>query len=570
MIWEIKPFPQNNFLEKFKDLPAILKILLWQRGYRTKQEIYEFLYPKFSYIYKNNPNKFFNFEKFLKLLLKIKKNKLKVCIYGDYDMDGIAGTIILKNVLDKLGIYTYVYIPSREEGYGLNFKAIDFLKKLGIDYIITIDCGSTDYKEIDYANKNNIKIVVIDHHIVLKSPNAELIINPNIKNDNYPFKELSASGVVFKICLGIEKSKFFKKFFPENFVENFIDFVCLATIADYRELVDENRVFVVYGLKKLLKYKRIGIKLLFESLKTDPFFEELDTEKIQYYIVPRINISGRIDHSNISYKLLTSSNITTAKKYAEKIEKLLEKRKKEEKKATKIIRSKIEEFKNKKFIFLSFKNISLGTIGILATKLSSKFKLPTFILQDKGDILRGSARSPGNINIYKVLKENYKLLEEFGGHKFACGFEIKRENVEKFINSLKKWFLKYKTFFDDKIEIDYKFKKNDIINENELIEILKYLSPFGKKNEQPLFIIENFRILKKEKKSKFLKFLGLREVNNNREYYDLIIFKDEILGYQKIFEINKFYDIVAKIKQKKYNGIPKIYFEVIDLKERKI
>jgi len=366
-------------------------------------------------------------------ILQAVAKKEKIILFGDADPDGVASVIILKEALETLGNPPFfVYFPNREkEGYGLNKKALNFLRDKSPALLITLDCGIGNFEEIEMAQNFGFEVIVIDHHEILNNlPKASIIINPKQKNDQYPFKRLCTAGIVYKLAklLLFEAQK---SFLPESFLE----LVAIATIADQMPLIGENERILKEGLLALGFTKRIGLKALMEISG----FEDFTIKEIREKIIPPLVSANLKKHQNESYLLLTENSSREARKIAETLFK-------KQKMRSERIREIFEEAKEKinpalPIVFLGRESWPLTLTGTIAAKICQRYQKPTFIFKIEKTKSQGSARTPKEINSVKMMKKCSHLLETYGGHPQASGFRLKNENLESFkeclISSLK-------------------------------------------------------------------------------------------------------------------------------------
>ena len=286
------------------DIPVDYNIIniLANRGIKNKKEIIEFLNPKLSNL--ESPQGLYDINKALDIIMQAIKNNSKICIYGDYDVDGITSTSILYLALKKLNHDNiFYYIPLRDEGYGLNKNAIDEIKKSNTDLIITVDCGINSFEEVEYIKKLNMKVIITDHHDISgRLPIAHACINPKIEENKYSFPSLAGVGTIFMVILELYK----KLLTPEDAYQ-FLDLVALGTVADIMPLVKENRILVKYGLEEMKKTKNLGLKCILEKLEL--YGKDLTPGNLSFKIAPIFNAAGRLSDAKIVVKLLISDNI---------------------------------------------------------------------------------------------------------------------------------------------------------------------------------------------------------------------------------------------------------------------
>ncbi|MEO0291169.1 MAG: single-stranded-DNA-specific exonuclease RecJ [candidate division WOR-3 bacterium] len=458
----------------------LLNFLLEIREIEDKES---FLNPELSYIYSHFKLKGVH-ESAIKLKEAIEKNE-RIGLYLDYDVDGITGGALLYRNLKKFGVEPEVKLPNRlKEGYGVQIEGLKELKDKGVKLVITVDSGIRAFEAAEWAFKNNIDLIITDHHVPSKElPPAFSIINPHI---NYPFKYLSGVGVVFKFLL------YFNEIMGRNIKELLwdLDLVALGTVADIVPLVSENRVFTYLGMKVLEKSKKVGIRAL---KKISGREENLKTKDIAFILAPRLNSAGRISDAILSFKLLVSKEREEVIEIAKKLEKLNKERQKEQEKILKEVISIIEkEEKNKDyFIVVKGKDFHPGVIGIVSSKITEKYSRPSIVFTEEGDILRGSARGVKNLNLMEILDKLSDIIIEYGGHKSAAGLKIYKRDYEKFeerINTITSLLVKEEDL-EPEIEIDAKFPIDEW-DINLYKEVIEKLEPFGEGNPKPVFLEE--------------------------------------------------------------------------------
>ena len=475
-------------LSQKTNISQIASQVLINRGITTSSEVRNFLNPpdytpkQCSYIPK--------LKEAAELILKSIKNN--ILIFGDYDVDGITGTALLYEVLTSLGCNVRYYIPHRfNEGYGLNKNVIDLCKNEGIPLIITVDCGINNIEEIKYANENQIDVIITDHHSpppIL--PPANVIINPKLNTQNNPGFNLSGVGVAFKLA---EALYFLSK---KNInLEGYLDLVALGTISDIVPLLDENRLLTIHGLKRLNQTKRSGLKHLCQIARIKPPY---GSREIGFYIGPRLNAAGRLEHASLSIELLLAPSSKEAVDIAQKLNKINSSRQKISKHIKEDVENKIKneiDLDKDKVIILSSCDWHPGVIGIVASQLSKKYSRPTVLISENEDSCRGSARSISNFNIFKIFQKINENLIDFGGHAEAVGFVIKKNKIQDL--KLQLTHLINKALDENKlsplINIDTSIKAKDI-SLNTARELLLF-APYGQKNPQPTLACYDLNIL---------------------------------------------------------------------------
>ncbi len=418
------------------------------------------------------------------------KNKEKIAVYGDYDVDGISATYILFDYLKSLGADVIYYIPDRiQEGYGMNCGAIDTLKKQHITLIITVDVGITATQEVAYAKEQGIDVIITDHHALKETlPEAVSVINPKITSASYPFDALAGVGVAFKLIYahsGMDKDIFYR----------YCDIVAIGTVADMVPLRDENRYIVSKGLEKLKITDNSGIKAVMTvaGIKQD----EITSADISFAIAPRLNAAGRMQNAQNSVKLLLEANDKTALSLAEELDNCNKLRQTTEQKIFDECIEIIERDKlsGKNFILVAKENWAHGIIGIVSSKITEKYYKPSAVVSINPDGTgKASGRSIKGINLFDALTACSEELIRFGGHELAAGFTLKPDSAEEFYKKIDSYMAPLLTeeVRTPSIEVDCVISLSDIVLAN--VQSLSVLEPYGIENRTPVFCVKDVRI----------------------------------------------------------------------------
>lgn len=547
-------------------LHSLVAQLLFSRGLKTEKELQQFIAPDYE---KDSPDPFLfrDMEKVVQRIKSAQEKKELVVIFGDYDADGITSSAILKETFDLLGIESFVYIPNkRTEGYSINSSAIEMFKEKNVSLVITVDCGITSIAEIEKANTLGIDVIITDHHHVPEIlPQAYAIINPHQENCGYPFADLAGVGVAFKVVQAI-----FQKLLPEKIQMSkwMLDLVAIGTIADCVPLIGENRLFVKYGLVVLSKTRRTGLLELFAVGRI--MIDESaipDTKKVSFYIAPRINAAGRIDHANLAYNLVVEKDVALARGFALELEASNTQRQKVTEKVVDEVKILAENmFKDKKFIFAVGEHFPIGVVGLVAGKIVSKFNKPTAIFQKSEGESKGSFRSIPQINIIETIGQCKELLVRHGGHSQAAGVTVRNENLEKFYEKMNMLITQKLEGVDlaEEIKVDGELSSEDI--DFDLVEDLEKLKPFGEGNVEPIFKLRN--VVVKEKRvigngNKHIKMF-LMPLNGSPKIFEAISFN----GYEKFEHVKEgnHIELLCNVQKDEWNGNRKIQLTLIDLK----
>ena len=480
------------------------------------------------------------------------ENEEKILVYGDYDADGITSTVLLVETLISMGANVSSYIPNRfEEGYGPNKEAFTKIINSGISLIITVDNGIAGVEEVDLANELGCDVIVTDHHKIQDTmPNAYAIIHPEHPDGNYPFKKLAGVGVAFKLAHAL----------LEIFPDFLLDLVAIGTIADMVSITDENRIFVKQGLELLNEDPRIGLKMLLELSSIDT---KIDEQTVGFYIAPKLNSIGRMDSAKLGLTFLMAEEPVTAKSLAEQIEQYNIERKKVTEDIVKDVINKIEnsDKKEKNVIMVSGKYHE-GVLGIVASNIVEKYQKPVFIMNEKDGVLKGSARSIFDFNIYTAMNKISDLFLAFGGHTLAAGFSFDTSNFDKIEGFLDNEFEEFKKHNELKSSknIDIVTSLEDI--SYQFLNSLDVLKPYGMDFEKPSVLIENAMVLNKAyfgSEKQYLRLTIADEVGN----LECISFKD-ISAFDKVEE-NDIIDLLCTLDKNNFNGRSKLQAHIIDI-----
>jgi single-stranded-DNA-specific exonuclease len=477
----------QNTLSRELDISNILAQLLINRGIKNPQEAEEFLNPVPDRLL--DPYAFTDMQKAVGIIKGAVKNKKKVMIFGDYDVDGLTALTLLKEAFARNGVEALHYIPHRiNEGYGLNRNSVLFAKQKDISLLITVDCGTGNSEEIKELRKHNIDVIVTDHHEPVNNEvplSASALINPKVKGSGYKYRDLAGVGVAYKLCQALSGSKLLEE----------LDLVSLGTIADVAPLTGENRVIVKEGLVKLTHTKRPGLKALIETSRIKG--KRITSVSVSYILAPRINASGRVDTAETALKLLLSREDEDSMTLAKAIETLNRRRQKIEEKIMEEANDLIDReinFKEHKIIVIAKEDWHQGVLGIVASKLADKFYRPTIVISKIGGICKGSGRSIKNFHLFEALLECKDCLKTFGGHSHAAGLIITSDNIIEFRNKIN-CLAKEKLALEDLlpgIDIDMELSLADL--DKKVIEEFRGMEPFGTGNPEPLFYTRGLKV----------------------------------------------------------------------------
>tara|TARA_B100000902_G_scaffold204064_1_gene194578 strand:+ start:429 stop:2120 length:1692 start_codon:yes stop_codon:yes gene_type:complete len=563
MNWKIEENKDPQAIEQLSkelNVDKVISSMLIKRGIKTFNQAKDFFRPNIKQLH--DPFLMKDMDKAVSRILQAIEEKESIMIFGDYDVDGTSSVALLSSFLNEIGADLSTYIPDRNnEGYGISLKAIDLAKKNKETLIIALDCGIKANDQIQYALKKGIDFIICDHHNPSNQlPNAYAILNPKRKDCKYPFKELCGCGVGFKLIQAINKRKGLE---IENII-SYLDLVAVAIAADIVPLIGENRILTYVGLQLINSNPRMGLHCILKNNKK----KEFNIGDLIFYIAPRINAAGRMDHAALALELLLEKDLNKAEKLAEKIEKLNLKRREVEKNITEHALKKIVDEDNPKSnsTVVFEKSWNKGVIGIVASRIIEKHYKPTIVFcMSKDGNLTGSARSIHGVDLYEILQECKASILQFGGHKYAAGLTIEKENFKIFKTSFEK---AVKNYVKNKLPVkEIKIESKIILNSitPKFFRILNQFEPFGPENKRPIFLSENLN-LKGE----------LNKIGKNREHLKLSVSQESdktfsAIGFwlsEKATSIspNSTFSMLYTIDENTWNGITSIQLKIKDIK----
>ncbi len=476
---------QDTFHKELRISKICAQVLI-NRGVNTLKEAEKFLNIKLDDLL--DPYSFSDMHKAVGLIKRARRNKEKVMVFGDYDVDGITALTLMKETLTNYGLDVAHYLPHRiKEGYGLTKDILQLARKKKIKILITVDCGTANHKEIEELRRHNIDVIVTDHHESAEGPlpPASCIINPKAKGSNYRYRDLAGVGVAYKFCQAVSGAS----------LDEELDLVSLGTIADVVPLIGENRIIAKEGLARLPRTKRLGLRALIENTRIQN--KKFSSTSVSFILGPRINASGRMASAELSLNLLMSQTREEADELARIIESHNRQRQKIESKileeAEDLINKEVN-FKEHKVIIIAKEDWHQGVLGIVAAKLVDRFYRPAIVISLGKNLCKGSGRSIKNFHLFQALSECKEFLNTFGGHAYAAGLVITRDSIEDFKQNINR-LAKERLSFDDllpSLDIDMELVLSDL-NE-ELILGLEALEPFGTGNPEPLFYTKGLRL----------------------------------------------------------------------------
>lgn len=533
-------------LSKKYKLDTLAAQILWQRGIRAEEEIQAYLNPDLQQLH--DPFLLHDMEKAVQRILTAIENGQNILIYGDYDADGMTASSVMKSALDELGAEVQVYLPNRfTDGYGPNLDVYKyFIQNEDIDLIITVDNGVAGHEAIAYAQSQNVDVIVTDHHSMPEVlPEAFAIVHPEHPESNYPFKYLAGVGVAFKVATAL------LDYIPSDM----LDLVAIGTIADMVSLTDENRILVSHGLKVLANTERAGLMELMRLSGTD--FEKVNEETIGFQIAPRLNALGRLDDPNPAIELLTGWDEEVAAEIAQMID---EKNSERKVIVENIFNQALTMITDEPVQILYHKDWHKGVLGIVAGRLLEQFHKPIIMLAEEEGILRGSARSIENFNIFEALNEHRELFMAFGGHKQAAGMTFALENVEAIKQVMLDFIQENDIDMSGKssLEVQGSLQFDEISLET--IRSLEKLSPYGMDNPKPHFLLTDYQVEQARSMGKDNSHLKLKLVQNGQAL-DAVYFGH---GAESLEFEQSDTELVGTLSSNTWNGTTTVQLMVAD------
>lgn len=520
------------------DISGVMARCLVNKGLTTVDQINNYLHPRLKD--QHDPFLLADMKKACDILAhKIREGK-KIRIIGDYDVDGVVSTYILYRTLLRVGAAVSYDIPDRiRDGYGINVRMVDAAYNDQIDTLLTCDNGIAAIEQIEKAKEYNMTVIVTDHHSLVKTddaqiilPPADAIINPQRPDCKYPFKGLCGAAVAYKLSIAL--LQYYKTESNDDFIQELMSYAAIATVCDVMELVEENRIFVRYGLNLLKSTNNKGLLALMDAAGVTR--EQLNTFHLGFIIGPCLNASGRLDTAKMGLQLLLADTEAEAARLAQEVVELNNIRKsmtsKNVEKAVGLIED--SDLKNDKVLVVYLEDCHESIAGIIAGRLRERYNRPAIVLTDAKDCVKGSGRSIEQYNMIDELQRCRYLFTNLGGHPMAAGLSMKHENIEE----MRRVLNSNTSLTDDalipKVAIDVHLPFAYVTEG--LIQELKLMEPFGKGNEKPLFAEKNLRIHSAMVIGKNASGLRLRISDQYGKNMDAVYFGD----------VNRFFDYFGR------------------------
>lgn len=487
--WKIAyPSPEGRAQLERAGIPSLLACVLSARGVTEPEQAWKLLTPGEEPLL--DPMLLKDMDRAVLRVGRALKTGELMAVYGDYDVDGITSTCLLTDCLTRLGGRVRSYIPDRlEEGYGLNEEAVLHLAQQGVTLIITVDCGITAAREVEFARELGIDVVITDHHECKQAiPEAAAVVDPHRPDCPYPFKGLAGVGVALKLAMAAAGPDRAGLVFRE-----YADLAAVGTVADVMPMTGENRTIVQTGLAALAHPRRVGLAQLMEEAGLGD--KPVTSVSIGYTLAPRINAAGRMGQADLAAELLLTRDPGRAAALAQELCALNRERQTIECEIFQECVQRLERRPQSGIILLADEHWHQGVVGIVASRLTEKYSCPAFMVCLDQGIGKGSCRSWGGVNLFHLLTQCQDLLEGFGGHAMAAGFTVREENIPALERRLRQLVLEERAGEElpSLLEIDAAVLPQELTVE--AVEALDALEPCGAGNPRPVLVLTGAHVI---------------------------------------------------------------------------
>lgn len=572
--WLLANQAPPDFLSKFSQYPTIVSQLLFERGLDASEKIDQFFNPQYDSGL-HDPFLLKDMDLACGRVKRAIAQKQKIVIYADYDVDGVSAATVLGEFFKNINYPFEVYMPDRQkEGHGVNQVALESIVSNGANLVITLDCGTTNIKEVAWAKAKGVDVIVVDHHqAVAGRPEAAAFINPYQEGDGYPFKGLCGTGLAFKLHMALKGIKGANGEKGEGKEKWLLDLVALATVADMVPLLNENRVLVKCGLFVLAKTKRLGLKKLMASAGVKARYDletlstNLDSFTLGFTLGPRLNAASRMAHANLAYELLTSDDETRIDELVISLNDNNRKRQQIVDKVLKEVKFRIDAYPElPSFIVEGSSDWSVNLLGLVASKISEKYHRPVMLCQESDDgRSRGSLRTIEGLDLMKALGSIGECFIQYGGHTAAAGCTFETQEVHKIKSGLNDYSKNVLTpeLLLKKLSIDGQVSLTEI--DWDLIDWFKKFEPFGMANSRPKLLCRGITVANLVFMGQNGDHLKMIVSDESGKTIPVILFRHN--GLADNLEIGDTLDIVFEVEVNQWNGNKEIRLMLVDFKK---
>ncbi|MBC7754767.1 MAG: single-stranded-DNA-specific exonuclease RecJ [Moraxellaceae bacterium] len=550
-------------MEKNNALPDLVWRFLSSRV-ENENELESILNPTLSEL--KDPLLILNMGAAVQRLIEAFEKDQKICIYADFDLDGTSGLAILNDGLKKIGFKNVIYYQPKRlaEGYGFHPQAVIDLSAGGVELIITVDVGITSFAAFEMANKLNVDVILTDHHLPIqeqnqeKLPKAFCIVNPNQKQDTSGLNYLCGAGVAFYLLRALKRGFFEKATLPKNDwdLKDVLDFFCIGTLTDMVPLVEDNRVLVKHGMKALQNTTKPGLRELLERLNLDN--RELTSQDVSIKFAPKLNALSRMESDVLPRDIYLETDSEKAQGLVNKMMKNNETRQSLQASSVEKAEAQLMVWPHKDFIFISSQDFHRGIIGLIATKIANDTNKPTFIgSEDLDGMIVGSSRLPNGYegNLVTALASAESMLNRFGGHAAAAGFEISASRTQDFIQTLNKYYTD-QSLVHKEVEIEYDAEADLTELTQTNMKWYNFAGPYGVGFRIPIFRFNNLMLDQvKEIKGGHIKMTATGVSNPEKKTkIDILYFSPNDKNKAKL-KVGQQYDILGEIQINYFNKL---------------
>ncbi len=538
----------------------LVAALMIARGHADTESARVFLSPSLDHLHEPNLLKGLS-DAVERIETAIRANE-KILIWGDYDVDGTTGTVLLRSVLKILGAATEYHIPNRfTEGYGVNIESLRAAKERGCSLAITVDCGIRSFEPLEWAAKNGLDVIVTDHHLSDEergNPPAVAVVNPNQPGCEYPDKHLAGVGVAFKLAHALLRSAG-----KEELVPSFLKIAAIGTVADIMQLTGENRAIVALGLRDLPNTSNYGLKALMEAAGCT---SEMTSMHIGFRLGPRINAAGRMDLGRHVVELFESEDFGAARKLAEMLDSRNRERQTEQQKITELALLQAAEQGIDAFVVVDGEGWHRGVIGLAASRIAERLYRPAIVLSTENGTATGSARSIGNFHLLKALESCSELFDQFGGHAAAAGMKLPTANIEPMRRALCDYAAAELTgdLLTPELSIDARLSPESL--SIGLVREIARMEPFGAGNPKPVLATKGLamRFEPKVMKDRHLKlYLGDRDGRR----FEAVWWDGVEKGKEQTLAVGRNIEVVYTLDVNSWQGTERLQLVIEDVRD---
>lgn len=465
-------------------IPKLVAKILLARNVKNPDDARLFLNPRLEDL--SEPFLMPDMEKGVERVISALAGRETICLYGDYDADGVTSVALMSNFFKHLGVHPIIYIPTRQEGYGLHRRAIEMFREKEVTLLISLDCGSSNVEEVQYAKERGMDVVIIDHHEMGRNaPLACALINPKRKDSRFPTRDLAACGVAFFFLLALRRTMHTRCLLNKTInLKKELDIVTVGTVGDMVPLTGDNRIMVKHGMDLMNKQPKTWLKTMHKKRTITKGI--IDEFTLGFIIIPRINAAGRVSKPESSFNFLASEDEFLAASYLKGLEDANRHRQRIEEQ---IVREVVAELKKgphteKNSIVAFNEKWHVGVLGIVAQKLAEMFKKPAIVITKLNGVWKGSGRGVAGMDLFETISSLSPLLLKYGGHRFACGISLAEENLFAFADAFEKNVTRCDNHKEKReISCDAEAEFDELTTE--LMDCIARLSPFGVGNPRP-------------------------------------------------------------------------------------